>query len=72
MDPNETLRLMREALESASAFEQMETPMRDAMRLEALGEAAACAESLDEWLSKGGFMPRAWNGARSRRVLTSG
>lgn len=29
-------------------------------------EAAAYAEDLDEWLSKGGFLPAQWSGKRSK------
>lgn len=55
MDPNETLRLLREALLDEDA--EM---------------TAECAQTLDEWLSKGGFLPDAWTyGGAARPMVTT-
>lgn len=57
MDPNKTLeafyaaqRMAREALELGN----------DAAELEALHEAVEAADSLFQWLSNGGFLPKGW------------
>lgn len=59
MDVNETLRALRIALKD---FQRADT-------LEAEGEAGArmaeSVEALDEWLSKGRFLPADWSANRS-------
>lgn len=62
MDPNETLRmcrrLARHLIEQADAGRQHhETTTSDT----AGEELAECFTNLDEWLSKGGFLPRDWS-----------
>ena len=56
MDPNETLRQLRLAIRQAR--------QGDAARMVTLAESletvTELAEALDGWLSKGGFLPQAW------------
>lgn len=56
MDPNETLRMLRAAIRQShqSSADRMVT------ELEALESVRDYAEALDEWLSRGGFLPSAW------------
>lgn len=54
MDPNETLRLLR--LTIAQLRVDADPDVRQAHAY----EIAEYAESLDEWISKGGFLPLAW------------
>lgn len=54
MDPNQTLKEIREALqeaEDACCFEHANASLR---------EAAGKFEALDGWLSTGGFKPKEW------------
>lgn len=54
MDPNETLRITRDEIKKAS----------NARTTEEYSDHASAAmdamEALDEWLSKGGFLPEPW------------
>lgn len=62
MDPNETLKMIRELAEFAA------NPNRSALASKAsLWEAVELFKELDEWLSKGGFLPDAWNRDRTER-----
>jgi hypothetical protein len=57
MDPDETLRRIREQIQNVpSADEQPEAVLDYAY--DALVEHF---QALDEWLSKGGYVPRAWS-----------
>lgn len=61
MDPNETLRQIRLALVEFNAFDEM----TDAhTQIEVLDWLAAKVEALDEWMSKGGFLPAPWQKGR--------
>jgi hypothetical protein len=53
MDPNTTLRLLRNALTIAQTGSGLE-------RQNALEEIAEYAAALDLWLSRGGFLPDGW------------
>jgi hypothetical protein len=55
MDPNETLRLLRERAANVirQADEGLDNP-------EACFDLAEAFQNLDEWISKGGFLPDAW------------
>lgn len=71
MDVNETLRALRDALQDWHRFDD---PM-DA--LNAADKVIESFESLDAWLSKGGFLPNEWNWAlrndvQSRKAVTHG
>ena len=55
MDPDEALRKMRQALK------WYEEGLEDDDCEESL---VVAARALDEWLSKGGFLPEAWKGDR--------
>jgi len=58
MDPNETLRLLREAIR---AYDREEAGEDNIMRLiDAASEVRNLAEALDIWVTKGGFLPSAW------------
>lgn len=58
MDPDEALQQLREAL--SVAREAAEGDSNDA-EIEAWQEVGDCVEALDDWLSKGGFLPGGWN-----------
>lgn len=53
MDVNEILRMMRDALARVDA---LDGDAADRAR----EDACECARALDGWLSKGGFLPAAW------------
>ena len=56
VDPNETLRLLR-----ASAKDIAETFDRDEEVASAdAAELASYVQALDEWITKGGFLPKEW------------
>lgn len=57
MDPNDALELIREALDRLRDPE--ESDWNDAAIT-----LAELVEALDEWLSKGGFMPAPWQESR--------
>ncbi len=50
MDPNETLKELRELIDLVLRGDDT-----------SVFEAATKFEDLDEWISKGGFLPEAWN-----------
>jgi hypothetical protein len=54
MDPNETLRLLRLTISQALVDED------PGVQTAHLGEIAEYFRALDEWLSRGGFAPKAW------------
>lgn len=54
MDPNETLRRMR-----VLASDLDDNPTLDTVESVAYG-LAECVTALDDWLSRGGFLPEAW------------
>lgn len=56
MDPNETLRMARTAAAAITSAIDNEEDVQFG-NVERLAEAF---EALDEWLSKGGFVPDAW------------
>lgn len=58
MDVNETLRLMREAIAQWHLRGDTEGA------LAAADQAIEAAHDLDEWFSRGGYLPRDWNHAR--------
>jgi hypothetical protein len=68
MDPDEALRQLRSAIVDWEMAEPGSRAEHNA------GErATSAAGALDDWLSKGGFLPRAWNtmnGAASREVTS--
>lgn len=55
MDPNETLRRLRDCCTEAAANLDKGYEM-DAGQ----GELAELFEALDQWLTNGGFLPKAW------------
>lgn len=57
MDPNANLREQREI------FDRLNAGTDEPDDLERLGELAL---AMDEWLSGGGFLPRAWAAKRKR------
>lgn len=66
MDPNETLRLIREACEHATKGARDED--EDA-ELASLRELRNAFEDLDGWLTSGGSMPSAWALTNAPRVF---
>jgi hypothetical protein len=67
MDVNETLKDIRALLKS---FQAVDTEWEEATLATALIEKF---ESLDEWLSKGGFLPREWESSvtTTRALMTT-
>lgn len=63
MDPDAALRRFRVAL---SQYHQTSVTEDDSVLLALAYEAMEAAEALDEWLTRGGFLPAAWR-PRSRR-----
>ena len=63
MDPNETLRVLREAMQTYIRGEA--TRDREVMA-DAASDLHTHTEALDTWLSQGGFLPDAWNGSVDR------
>lgn len=55
MDPNETLKRLREIV---SEFREDSDGEMD---LDAMSDMVDHFEALDEWIAKGGFLPKAWN-----------
>lgn len=60
MDPNEALRQLRDALRRLR-YADSHTDEQNTVDYEVVAEYA---QALDEWLSKGGFLPERW--ARNR------
>lgn len=54
MDPNTALARLREAIARWSSASDADT------RNDAASDAADWADALDDWISKGGFLPTAW------------
>lgn len=61
MDVNELLKLIRE---DVALFRRVDTLHEEASVAAVLVDRF---ESLDEWLSKGGFLPADWSAKRARR-----
>jgi hypothetical protein len=59
MDPNEALKRAREAIERYQ--DDASLGFNTDTRLEAADKLADAFEALDEWLSKGGFLPLEWS-----------
>ena len=57
MDPNAALENMRSAIKAYDAAVNAENGDAEA---DAAWELSEAARALDEWLSKGGFLPTAW------------
>lgn len=55
MDPNEVLRLIRE-----SVAELRNSDDDNTLDGSQVGQLVDAIEALDEWLTKGGFLPSAW------------
>lgn len=55
MDPSETLRIIRLTIAQMRADEHPD------IRKAHADELAEHVEALDEWLSRGGFLPSAWD-----------
>ncbi len=66
MDPDQALADCRAALADANANVRAEgeDPSDELEALRRLGDAF---DALDEWLTKGGFLPGAWERERERR-----
>lgn len=64
MDVNETLRLLRQA------YSDYEGTRGDVTgpEIEAADAMRDAAVALDEWLSRGGFLPAEWDAARRLRA----
>lgn len=60
MDPNETLGRMREATRRYEQITNLPTfSVADA--IDAAADVISASQDLDKWISKGGFLPEAWN-----------
>jgi hypothetical protein len=62
MDPNETLRKLRKAREELARLQRdhPNDPSYLSAYEEALGDIVDAAGDLDDWIGKGGFLPKAW------------
>ena len=61
MDPNETLRELRELADKVAAQDMdVYSDPEDRADAARAGDLAAGVQALDEWLSRGGFLPDAW------------
>lgn len=61
MDPNETLRMCRRLAKHLIARADAERQHHETTTSDTSGEELAeCFNNLDEWLSKGGFLPSDW------------
>lgn len=58
MDPNEALKGLRRSIKNARESGELEDNEAEYAALQGVFEYA---EALDEWLSRGGFLPDAWN-----------
>ena len=56
MDPNETLRMLRLAIRQARQSDED----RMVTLRESLESVCEFAEALDDWLTRGGFLPDVW------------
>jgi len=56
VDPNETLRLLRLTVKQIQVDDNLFIKAAHA------DEITEYFEALDEWLTKGGFLPTSWNG----------
>lgn len=63
MDPNATLKRIRELVEAV-----LDHDLDDRDALDAAGYLADAVQALDQWLSKGGFLPEAWRVPTDRTV----
>lgn len=57
MDPNETLRQIRAHIKAMNEADEKEDAAAYAFAAMQLAESV---EAMDEWLSKGGFLPEEW------------
>ncbi len=63
MDPNLTLARIRAAVRCVNREQDgTDEPFRPDQALNVLRNMAEYVESLDQWLTTGGFAPEAWNG----------
>ncbi len=60
MDPNATLKRIREVSKSITEIFDSEHIHEGNKILDLASELAELTTALDEWLSKGGFFPRDW------------
>ena len=67
MDPNETLRLLRDAI-NRSVIAGMRRDRED--ETDALLDIREHVENLDRWLKGGGFLPDEWRPATASEVCT--
>lgn len=58
MDPNKTLESIRELV--AKMQRDYEDPDSNGIDQDEAAELTSHVESLDGWMSKGGFLPKAW------------
>ena len=63
MDPNAALKLLRELRYSIVQNLDSESPDEDEL-MEKASEMADAFEGLDQWLTKGGFLPHEWTHGR--------
>lgn len=69
MDPNETLRKLRRLLSTRQNLDDLGDPDTDLELIKVGDDIAELVESLDNWLSRGGFPPDAWGRAVHKDTL---
>lgn len=68
MDPNATLTTLRRLTARIHATADAATPDHDAMAQDA-DTLATLFASLDEWISRGGFLPQEWSSDRVAKTV---
>ena len=63
MDADKALKNMRDGIARVRRCEEKEEGGGNASFSDAASELADAAEALDEWLSKGGYLPKPWSEA---------
>lgn len=70
MDPNATLAILRQLVEDMRAWtESGEDPDEPGEYYRIASEATEAFNSLDEWISTGGFLPGGWGGGKPARLV---
>lgn len=64
MDPNAALREIRETCNMVLNCTDAEHPKETCVCIAHAANLAESFDGLDNWLSKGGFVPAAWKGSR--------
>jgi hypothetical protein len=64
MDPNSNLRDLRTNVQTALGMVYSDTKTKKPVLLDLLRDIAEDFDNLDEWITKGGFLPSGWSAQR--------